>query len=130
MTVTMAAERSRAGGGRDIPILRSGILAWEFCQGGDRAEVVAVFERSVYLRSAEMFVCIGEPSIGNGPVTLIADFGSSNRLPDLRLHPGCTAAISDRCIAVGDSTQFTFDKCELWRPPAWRLPRSSVELTL
>src|SRR4051794_37568260 len=60
-----------------VPILRSGILAAKFCQENRHAEVAAVFERSIYLRSKEMFLCIGEPAIGNGPLRLIADFGVS-----------------------------------------------------
>jgi hypothetical protein len=60
-----AARRGCAGGVRDIPILQSGILARKFCQDGAPAEVEAVFDRSIYLRRGDMFVCIGEPTIGN-----------------------------------------------------------------
>ncbi len=59
-----------------VPIVRSGILAREFCRQVAHAEVAAVFDRSIYLRCADMFVCLGEPAIGNGPLTLIADFGA------------------------------------------------------
>src|SRR5687767_7999604 len=98
-----------------VPIVRSGALAREFCRQVAHAEVAAVFERSIYLRSGDMFVCLGEPGIGNGPLTLIADFrvpppqpspasgggGAPSLWRDLGLHPGQSASISDRCITIG-----------------------------
>ena len=52
-----------------VPILRSGILAREICRHDPGAQVEAVFERSIYLRSADMFVCVGEPAIGDSALT-------------------------------------------------------------
>jgi hypothetical protein len=111
-----------------IPILRSGILARRFCRPGARAELVAVFERSLYLRCADMFLCIATPAIGNGPITMIGDFGRFERLSDLGLRPGLPVSISDRCITIGGSVRFAFEGCELWRPSAWPVPRPCVEL--
>ena len=111
-----------------VPILRSGIPAREFCRRGPHAEVEAVFERSLYLRSGDMFVCIGEPAIGNGALTLIADFGGARRFTDRGLYPGQPASISDRCIAIGNSVRFTFERCVLWRQPRWPRSRSLREL--
>jgi hypothetical protein len=111
-----------------VPIVRSGILAREFCRDAAHAEVAAVFERSLYLRREDMFVCLGEPAIDNGPLTLIADVGASRPLSALGFCPGEPASISDRCITIGCSARFTFERCELWRPPRWPLPRSFVEL--
>jgi len=110
------------------PILRAGILAREFCRGGAHAEVAAVFERSLYLRSADIFVCLGAPAVGNGPLTLIANFGGSN-LSDLGFRPGRPAFICDRYIAIGDKARFPFDRCELWRRPRWPRAQSSLQLT-
>jgi hypothetical protein len=101
------------------PIVRSGLLAREFCRRGADAEIAAVFERSIYLRCADAFVCLGEPAIGNGPLTLIADFGTSGSLSDLGLCADRLASISEQCITIGDKAQFTFDDCEPWRPPGW-----------
>jgi hypothetical protein len=56
-----------------VPILRSGILAREFCQHDARAEIAAVFDRSFCLRAGDTFICVGAPVIGNGPLTLIAN---------------------------------------------------------
>jgi Protein of unknown function (DUF2877) len=124
-----AQKSSHCGRNTTIPILRSGILTRKFCRDGARAEIAAVFERCVYLRSADMFLCMGMPSIGNGPITMIGDFGSSDHLSELGLRPGLPVSISDRWITIGPSVRFTFDRCELWRPSGWCPARPHLELT-
>jgi hypothetical protein len=111
-----------------IAILRSGVLAREFCRRGAPAVIEAVFERSLYLRAGEAFICIGEAEVGNGPLTLIADCGVSPRLRDLGLRPGRTAAISRRQITLGDAAVFTLERCSLWRRPAWPTGPTSSKL--
>src|SRR5262245_38966923 len=105
-----------------VTIVRSGVLAREFCRQNAHAEVAAVFERSLYLRSADAFVCLGAPAIGNGPLTLIADFHPA------RLHRGQGASISAQAITIGDAARFSFDRCESWQPPDW--PHSLSHLRL
>jgi hypothetical protein len=112
-----------------VPILRSGIPAREVCQHNGFAEVAAVFDRSLYLRAGDMFICIGEPDIGNGPLTLIADRGAAFRLSDLGLHSGQPALISERRIRIGDHAWFALDRCEPWRQPRWPDRRSPTQLT-
>lgn len=99
-----------------VPILRSGVLARQFCQRVVFATVEAVFERCVYLRSGDDFVCIGAPDIGNGPITLIANPGA---LPTLKSLAGQIALICGQHIAIGNSVRFTLDQSELWRPSDW-----------
>jgi hypothetical protein len=99
-----------------VNIMRSGVLAREFCRQHAHAEVAAVFERSLYLRSAGMFVCLGVPAVGNGPLTLIADFRPS------RVRQDESVLISERGITIGDTVCFNFDQCEEWQPQHW--PRS------
>ena len=105
-----------------VSVVRAGVLAREFCRRSTRAEVAAVFERSIYLRSADMFICLGEPSIGNGPLTLVADFSPS------RLHRGQPASISERGITIGDAARFSFDRCEPWQQPPWPHSLSPLQL--
>jgi len=111
-----------------VPILRSGMLARPFCRHAPVAEVAAVFDGSLHLRAGDVFICIGEPDIGNGPLTLIAD-NASFRLTDLGVNPGQSALISQRRIRIGDAVQFTLDRCELWRAPPWPTPLSLDRLT-
>src|SRR3954453_17291029 len=96
-----------------VPILRSGILARQFCERVSFANVEAVFERCFYLRSADDFVCIGEPNIGNGPVTLIGDLGP---LPTLKSLAGQVSVICNEHITIGNSVRFALDRSELWFP--------------
>jgi hypothetical protein len=126
---TRPQKSSASGRDVSVPIVRSGILARKFCHESDRAEIAAVFERSVYLRATDMFLCIGTPAIGNGPITMIGDFGPSNHLADLGLSPGLPVSISERSIAIGGSIRFTFEQCELWRPSGWPLPQTYPQLT-
>jgi uncharacterized protein DUF2877 len=145
MTLEMHGARRRAGrrmplwprtsdqgarNGRDVivPVLRSGVLARAFCRRVARADVVAVFERSLYLRSGEVFICVGGPAIGNGPLTLVADTGASFRPADLRLAPGQSASVSGRRIAIGDAVQFTFERCLPWRAPRWPVAAPAARL--
>lgn len=46
--------------------------------------VVATFERSFYMRSGDAFVCIGEPSIGDGPLNVIVA-----HLPSISIGAPC-----------------------------------------
>jgi len=140
--MTLSTDSGQSGAGRDmrprkrpndgtdiiVPILRSGILARELCRHGPQAEVEAVFERSFYLRSGDMFVCVGEPAMGDGPLTLIADLGVSRALASLGLYPGQPASISDRCITIGDLVKLTFDRCVPWHQPRWPSSRAPREL--
>jgi hypothetical protein len=123
-----ARKRFACGRTITIPILRSGTLAWKFCRDAACAELVAVFDRSVYLRSADMFVCIGTPGIGNGPITMIGAFDSPTHLAEFGLRPGSPAAISERCITIGSAVRFTFEECELWHPPEWPAPLPYLQL--
>jgi hypothetical protein len=97
-----------------VPILQAGVLAQHFCALIERATVEAVFARSLYLRSGDRFLCIGEPDIGNGPLTLIGDIS----LSDLALRPGQSAAVSNQRLTIG-AVRFTLDRSETWRPAAW-----------
>jgi Protein of unknown function (DUF2877) len=100
----------------EIPILRAGILAQEFCRRGENARVAAVFDRSFYLVSGATFVCVGAPAIGNGPLTLIADL-DAGRLSTLGLLPG--RPISARRVSIAGAVRLNLDRCAIWCPPPW-----------
>ena len=68
-----------------VPILRSCVLAQEFCRSVSRANVEAVFERCFNLRCGDKFIRVGDLDIGNGPLTLI---GTSGLLSDLEVTAG------------------------------------------
>jgi hypothetical protein len=108
---TMTAPR------RVIPVARAGVLTQAMRRRGGRGDVAAVFDRSFYVRIGDEFLCIGEPAIGNGPLTLIA----AARPASLGLHRGQAASVAEQHIVIGD-LRFDLGHCETWRPPRWPVP--------
>lgn len=100
-----------------IAIRHCGVLADDLCRRGGRAQVAGVFERSFYLQCGEDFLCVGVPAIGNGPLTLIADFGATRR-GQFGVRAGEGAEISARQISLG-ALGLGLDRCKVWRPSAW-----------
>ena len=64
--------------------------------------VEAVFDRSFYIRGADEFICVGEASIGDGPLNAVLRSGS--KLPHLDVG---------HAVSLGIST------AEVWRVPTW-----------
>jgi hypothetical protein len=121
--MTLAHDRidERAARERVVPVVRAGVLAQNLCRRGGRAEVVAVFDRCLYLRAGDDFVCIGEPSIGNGPLTLIV--GARLSMFDLRRSQ--PARIGERHIAIG-GLRLDLSNCTTWHPPPWPAPSPAL----
>jgi hypothetical protein len=109
----------------DVPILRAGVLARKFCRSISLANVEAVFARCFYLRCGDAFICVGEPDIGNGPLTLI---GNIAPLSDLNFRVGQSAAVCERHITLGNSVRFKLDQTESWRSTAWPICMSPAKL--
>jgi hypothetical protein len=114
-----AHVRPPLDGATVIPVRRAGVVAAEFCKAPARAEVAAVFGRSFHLRCGDLFVCVGEPAIGNGPLTLIADMAAAPR----SLYQGQPARIAESRIAIG-AVAFTCEWSEPWLPSPW--PRAAA----
>ena len=100
-----------------IAVLRAGVLAHAVCAGRATGAVAAVFARSLYVRVDDAFLCLGEASIGNGPLTLIVDGAAG--IGALGLHPYDPASILDNAIRIGKTVEFRCDRSKLWRPPGW-----------
>jgi hypothetical protein len=84
-----------------------------------------VFERSLYLRHGDDFVCIGESGIGNGPLTLIGDIVPLSRFALRSRQP---AVVCDRHITIGNSVRFILGHSETWRAARWPVCPSPVRL--
>lgn len=80
----------------------AGRFARDALDGGE-GRVCAVFRRSFYLRVADRgaagrFVCVGDASLGRGPLNaLVSDF---------------------RAPALGEAIRVAMHGCRLWQPPA------------
>jgi hypothetical protein len=109
---------------RVVPIARAGVLALAICRRGGNGNVAAVFERSFYVCIGDEFLCIGEPAIGNGPLTLMA----AARVSTLALHKGQVARVTEQRIFIGD-LRFDLDGCETWCQPRWPVPAVRLDDT-
>jgi hypothetical protein len=118
--MSLALERS-PDAERDVAVVRAGVFARQVCRRGGRGEVAAVFERSLYVRAGDDFICIGEPAIGNGPTTLII----AARMAEFGLRRGQNAFIGNGRVAVGD-VLLDLSNCATWRAPPW--PRACADL--
>jgi hypothetical protein len=112
-----------------VPIVRCGVLAGEACRRGGDLTVATVLERCVYLRSGVTFLCVGEPALGNGPLTFVADLRSHRGFSGLGLGVGQPAQASDRGITIGASVSFRINECPTWRQPRWPPVPGAEELT-
>jgi len=118
--MSLAFERSAAVD-RAVAVVRAGFLARDICRSGGRGVVAAVFDRSLYVRVGDDFICIGEPAVGNGPTALII----AARVAAFGLRQGQCASVGSGRIAVA-GVLFDLGKAETWRAPPW--PTASAAL--
>lgn len=93
---------------------RAGPFAARFFAVHSRAEIVAVFERSLYLQVGRAFACLGDARIGDGPINVIVDDGGlveQSRVGEVITSSGG--------IAAAPGWQLDLGGLEIWAPPAW-----------
>jgi hypothetical protein len=78
-----------------LPVKVAGRLALEAAQG--EGEVRAVFRRSFYLKFGNGYVCVGDQSLGRGPINALAD--------------------DFRTPAIGERMPLDTSGAEPWAPP-------------
>jgi hypothetical protein len=88
---------------------------------GCSGRVEAVFARSFYLRLGGAWLCLGEPSIGRGPLNVILK-SSAEHWPNIALH--APAAGMQGALRIGGTVVQLLDAAE-WRP--WPAPDWSAE---
>lgn len=95
-----------------------GVLARRvLCRGQHRGRIAAVFERSLYAVFGDEWICIGQDSIGSGPLHLLCA-----GIQPHRFSPGQGIAIVDAAVMAGDVTIAGLDAAPVWTPappPAW-----------
>jgi hypothetical protein len=127
MTIHQRWPMPAAGGIIVLAVRQAGVMAQKICCREGSASVVAVFARSFYLRCGDTFLCVGDRTIGNGPLTLVTDFGAL-RMSDLPLRPGQPACLEARVITCGGAVRLTFEDREPWRPPPWPVALPPTQL--
>lgn len=106
---------------RELRVLRVGAHAAAFLSVPRHAEVAAVFARSCYIRSGDLFLCLGGAGIGHGPLNALTDAPAGLSWPALGLVPGMgvtTVAAGDcpSCLSIGGILRLDLTTARLWRP--------------
>ena len=105
-------------------ISRSGGAAHGLIAAGGTGRVAAVFTHSFYLESADAMACIGDGSLGLGPLNAICDAPRGIDWPASGLRVGAAYRSAGDGIQVGDRFAFSTAEAETWVPrpcPAgWR----------
>lgn len=83
----------------NVPVVRIGRHAARFLTRYSRAQVAAVFERSLHLEASGDFLCVGGPGIGNGPLNAIVEAPACAELL-ASLTAGSFVAIRDGAVHI------------------------------
>jgi hypothetical protein len=99
-------------------VVRSiGPVAADLLEQASEVEVFALFERSFYLAVADGLVCVGEASIGDGPINVVLVPGVD--LTGLPLSLEMAGQVRPREIGIEDVAVLSLAGAHPWRPPAW-----------
>ena len=82
------------------------------------ARVAAVFSRSLHLESDGDFICIGDPSIGRGPLNAVLGSAGWMRLAAALPPVGTSTSIAQGVLRI-DSVALDTTHAERWRPAPW-----------
>jgi len=104
-----------------------GAHAQRFCECHASARVVAVFARSFHVEAGADFVCIGDLSIGRGPLNAIVDSAGWAWVAGNLGAVGTEARIGNGMIECGRISLVTA-AASSWLPPPW--PRNPERETL
>jgi len=95
-----------------------GLHAQRFVERHASARVVAVFSRSLHLESDGDFICIGDPSIGRGPLNAELDEADWTRLAAPLPPIGTSVSIAHGVVRIGRLALDTTG-AQLWGPAPW-----------
>ena len=101
-----------------------GSAARGLVEDGGAGRVAAVFARSFYLESAGRMACIGDRSLGLGPLNALCDAPPGIDWPASGLRTGAAYRRAGDRLHVGDRFVFSTKAAETWTPPpcpaSWR----------
>jgi hypothetical protein len=95
-----------------------GAHAQRFAERHAAARIAAVFARSLHLEADGDFLCLGDPSIGRGPLNAIVGGESWAKLRRAIPPAGATALIDRLYIRIG-GVAIDRTGAALWRPAPW-----------
>ena len=103
------------------PVLDVGRPARDLLTRSRRWKVIARFRRSAYCRDgAGNIVCLGDISIGRGPLNVRCALPSPSDWRIVELDVGRVVDVDGHILRMGKRTQLFLDRAETWEPPIVR----------
>jgi len=103
----------------DLSIARLGSYAARVFRSAQEGRVAAVFQRSMHIEAGGSMLCVGEPSIGNGPLNAIVSAFPGTEWLSHAGKPGDAVAIKGRVLRVG-VLSLDARRAVTWMPSPWR----------
>jgi Protein of unknown function (DUF2877) len=100
-------------------IISIGRRALDALQAAEDWRVEAVFERSCYLRSGDMFVCLGDASIGDGPLNVITSTESKDEAQPRAVQVSGPVRSSGGQLRFAGGSELDFAAAPIWTMPPW-----------
>jgi len=92
----------------------TGSVAARALRDGARGRVHSVFERSAYLCIRDRLICLGPPTLGNGPLNLLCEPWPCEGAR--RLHTNGLVRVEQRLLQVGHALTVSLAGAEVWSP--------------
>ncbi len=94
-----------------------GSVAQRLLAASGRGRITAVFKGSFYVESAGELACLGNRSLGLGPLNAVTDAPIDTDWSALGLRPGERCGSNGNAVYVGAKFVFALDDALLWMPP-------------
>ncbi len=113
------------GAGARLVVRSVGAVAQRALARNEAGRVVALFERSFYVSVAGAFVCIGDATLGDGPLNAVCAAPAGTSWRRLGVRVGASTRCAAGTLRVAPSLAFDLAHARPWRPPAprpWSAP--------
>ena len=108
-----------SGEDASLPVLLLGHPARLALDSGPGLTVLAVFHRSLYCRAAHgALVCIGPPSLGPGPLNILALLPPDLDWQECPVFPGAAVASDGAVLRLTPELRIAFGDAPVWQPVA------------
>lgn len=98
-------------------VRRLGSVAQDLLAASGRGRIATVFKGSFYIESAGGLACLGNRSLGLGPLNAVTDAPLDTDWSALGLRPGERCRANRNAVQVGAKFVFALDHAQVWRPP-------------
>ena len=116
-----ARDAIRDANGMALIVCEIGRAAFEALREPALWRVIACHPRSAYIRSDRgALVCVGDPSIGRGPLNVPCGGGDLGIWPDLAAVGETAVSSGEGRLLVGGRVSVDFGKAGVWEPSAFQ----------